>query len=435
METREPFNWSRFNNLAAAEAKGEFLLFLNDDIEIIQADWLDSLVEHAQRPEVGVVGPQLLYPDRRVQHAGMFLAGNATARHAFRYLQEDDPGYFGLAKTQRNVIAVTGACLMTRRETFDATGRFDETHTIINNDLDYCLRIWRAGLHTVYTPHSTLIHHEQASRVQLPDVYDTGAFDSQWGGLFVAGDPFFHYRLSKERDDYSCEWEPVQSIVAGHPVFARETIRNILIVKLDHIGDCVIALPAISRLKRHFPDARLCVLSSKASRAVWEFEPAIDEIIEFDFFHARSGLGLIEQTDDDWRALEERLRPYGFDLAVDLRRHTDTRPVLKHTGARYLAGFDCRGAFGWLDLAIEWAADQALFSKRQHAADDLINLIDAISSACETDRRVIAKRPSLSPGALANVPRGKFLFRKPVVCIHPAAGTPMRQWPRTISRP
>ena len=87
-------------------------LFLNDDIEVQQEDWLDALLEHAKRPEVGVVGPQLLYPSGRVQHAGLFLTMLGTARHSFRLLAEDDPGYFGLALTQRNVIAVTGACML-----------------------------------------------------------------------------------------------------------------------------------------------------------------------------------------------------------------------------------------------------------------------------------------------------------------------------------
>jgi hypothetical protein len=123
ISTREGFNWARFSNLAAAAAKGEYLLFLNDDIEFADPEWLDTLLEEAQRPEVGVVGARLLYPDRRVQHAGIFLvAAIGHARHAFRYAAEDDPGYFGLALTQRNVIAVTGACLLTRRDTFAALG-------------------------------------------------------------------------------------------------------------------------------------------------------------------------------------------------------------------------------------------------------------------------------------------------------------------------
>src|SRR6266704_44681 len=132
----------------------------HDDIEITDPEWLETLLAEAQRPEVGVVGPRLLYPDRRVQHAGMFLAALGQGRHAFRYAAEDDPGYFGLALTQRNVIAVTGACLLTRRETFEALGGFDETQAIVNNDLDYALRAWQSGLFNVYVPHATLIHHE-----------------------------------------------------------------------------------------------------------------------------------------------------------------------------------------------------------------------------------------------------------------------------------
>jgi hypothetical protein len=118
-----PFNWSRFNNEGVAAAKGEFLLFLNDDIEIVQPDWLDALLEHAERPEVGIVGPKLLYPDSGgVQSAGAFLS-DTGGRNAFRFLEADAPGPFGLAMTQRDVVAVTGACMMvrTRRMTSSIT--------------------------------------------------------------------------------------------------------------------------------------------------------------------------------------------------------------------------------------------------------------------------------------------------------------------------
>ncbi|MGH7094617.1 MAG: glycosyltransferase family 2 protein, partial [Stellaceae bacterium] len=108
-----PFNWARHNNRAAKEAAGEFLLFLNDDVEIIEPGWLAAMLEHAARPEIGVVGPLLLYPDGTVQHAGMFLMAIGHARHAFRHQRRDAPAYFGLAQTQREVTAVTGACLLT----------------------------------------------------------------------------------------------------------------------------------------------------------------------------------------------------------------------------------------------------------------------------------------------------------------------------------
>ncbi len=423
----EAFNWSRFNNRAVVATRGEYLLFLNDDIEIVDPDWLDVLVAQAQRPEVGIVGPLLLYPDQRIQHAGMFLAAMAQARHAFRYGKADDPGYFGLALTERNVIAVTGACLMTRRDVFDRLGGFDEAHDIVNNDLDYCLRVWQAGLSTVYTPHTRLIHHEAVSRGSMDDDFDAAAFDSKWRGVFLRGDPFFNPHLAKAQDTVAPDDEPNRLVVTGGPALPRGEINKILVVKLDHLGDCIMAFPAIRRLQAHFPKSRISVLTPRATRPVWAMEPAVAATIEFDFFRARSSLGQLALSDEDWRLLRDRLAPEGFDLAIDLRRHLETRPVLQHTGARYLAGVDYQGRFPWLDVAVEWTGDPAFAHKRQHSVDDLINLVDAVAAACETGRELIttpAAPPSPMLGdLLASLPA------RPLICIHPAAGNEMKQWP------
>jgi GT2 family glycosyltransferase len=229
IDSKGPFNFSRICNLGAAAARGEFLLFLNDDIEMIDRDWLDTMLAEVQRPEVGAVGPRLLYPDGRVQHAGVFLASLGHARHAFDCAAEDDPGYFGLALTQRNVTAVTGACLLTRRETFKALGGFDEAHSIIYNDLDFCLRAWQSGRLVVYTPHATLIHYEGVSRAGLDDHYDVSAFDKRWRDLFLAGDPYFNPHLSKNRDDFGIDEEPTKLLIGGGPALRREEIRKILV--------------------------------------------------------------------------------------------------------------------------------------------------------------------------------------------------------------
>jgi O-antigen biosynthesis protein len=423
----EPFNWSRFNNRAAAAARGAFLLFLNDDIEIVDPDWLTVLLVQAQRPEVGAVGPLLLYPDRRIQHAGMFLAAMGQGRHAFRHAEDDDPGYFGLALTERNVMAVTGACLMTRRETFDQLGGFDEAHGIVNNDLDFCLRVWHAGLRTVYTPHTRLIHYEAISRADIADDFDAGSFASKWRDVFLAGDPFFSPHLSKTQDAVAPDDEPNRLVVTGRPALSRGDLKKILVVKLDHIGDCIMAFPAVRRLKRYFPESQITVLSSRASRAVWAMEPAVEATIEFDFFHARSSAGELELSDEDWRGLRDRLMPERFDLAIDLRKHLETRPVLQHTGARYLAGVDHRNKFPWLDVAIEWEGDRAYIHKRQHNVDDLINLVDAVAASCEIDRSLIASPPVDPSPAL-----GQILARVEghcLVCLHPTAGNAIKQWP------
>ncbi len=170
-------------------------------------------------------------------------------------------------------------------------GRFDEAHEIVNNDLDFCLRAHRAGLLTVFTPYATLTHHELASRANLKEVFDLTHFNAAWKTTFAAGDPYFNPRLSRHDDDYRPDDEPVQWVVSGAPMFLPEEIQRILVVKLDHIGDFVTALPPIRRLKKLFPHARITVLAGPASRAFVALESCIDEFIPFAFFHARSQLG------------------------------------------------------------------------------------------------------------------------------------------------
>ena len=431
VEITEPFNWSRFNNVAAAEAAGSLLLFLNDDIEVIQADWLETMIGIAMRPEVGIVGPQLLYPDGKVQHAGLFLSSLGTARHAFRFLAGDEPGYFDLALTQRNVIGVTGACMLMRRDVFDRLGGFEESHAVVNNDLDLCLKSHAAGLWNVFTPFATLIHHELASRAHIKDEHDSTAFNSEWEELFSSGDPFFHPNLSKTSDIYEYEAEPACQVFSGHPLYRYRSVKNILAVKIDHIGDFITAFPAFRRIKQKFPDAMLHVLAAPSAKHLVSLEPSIDRIIPFEFFHARSGLGQKEIGSDELEGLRRELLPYEFDIAIDLRKHPDSRKLLGYSGAKFVAGFDHQNQFPWLDVAVQWEGDPRFVAKRQHVSDDLINLVDAVSAAGEQERG-LTKRPD--DWSMRQVPliarlSGEGMYARPVVCIHPASGTEMRQWP------
>jgi ADP-heptose:LPS heptosyltransferase/GT2 family glycosyltransferase len=432
----EKFNWSRFNNLGVAQSSGEFLLFLNDDIEVLDthADWLECLLEHAQRPEVGVVGPQLLYPDGKVQHAGMFLA-EGVARHAFRFSPRDEPGSFGLALTQRNVISVTGACYMVRRDWFEDLGGFDETHSVINNDLDFCLRCHRAGRAVIYTPHTTLIHHEMVSRAKIRDIYDASRFAAAWRATFLRGDPYFSPHLSIDYDDYVPEAEPVRVLHVGHPIIEAARVRRLLVVKLDHIGDFIAAIPAMRRLKALFPNAELHVLAARASQSLAALEPAIDRMHEFNFFHAKSSEGQLKVMQQELQDLRARLAPFHFDLAIDLRRQGDTRDVLRHTGATWLAGFDQRNQFPYLDIAIDWEGDIARTSKRLHVSDSLLQCVESIAVSCGVDRAVIpdfmtlAEARTVISALPAVAPMLPELFARRLVCVHPGAGNENKQWP------
>jgi O-antigen biosynthesis protein len=160
-----PFNYSALNNRAAHEAGGELLLLLNSDTGVLEPGWLREMVTHAERPEVGAVGAKLLYADSRVQHAGVVLGRGQNISHQLRLAAKDDPGPHGELALTRTVLAVTGACLMTRRSVFWEVGGLDETQLpIALNDVDFCLRLADHGYRVVWTPFAELQHFESASR-------------------------------------------------------------------------------------------------------------------------------------------------------------------------------------------------------------------------------------------------------------------------------
>ncbi|MDU4995773.1 MAG: glycosyltransferase [Enterobacteriaceae bacterium] len=159
-----PFNFSELNNVGVAESKGEILLFLNDDTEVLHADWLERLIGYAQLPHVGAVGAKLIYPETNlVQHAGVLnLAGGPM--HALHNMDRTHPGYFMRNLLEYNWLAVTGACLMMERKKFDRIGQFDESFPIAYNDVDLCFRSVDAGYYNVMCPAVELYHYESVSR-------------------------------------------------------------------------------------------------------------------------------------------------------------------------------------------------------------------------------------------------------------------------------
>lgn len=198
-----PFNWSQFNNIGVQHANGDVYLFLNDDTEVITPEWLERLASQAIRPEIGVVGPMLLFPNRTVQHAGIFLIDDGGgARHCFFSLPEDYTGYHNLLHYQRNVVGVTGACQAISREKFHEMGGFDETLSVVLNDVDFCLRLWEKGYLNLYIPEVSLTHKEMASRGNNPDVKNISKFRQRWDRLILGGDPYYNKFISTKHIDF-----------------------------------------------------------------------------------------------------------------------------------------------------------------------------------------------------------------------------------------
>jgi len=159
------FNWSAINNFAASHASGEVLCFLNNDTEVLSPDWLQEMVGHACRPAVGAVGAALLFRDGTLQHGGVVLGAHGIAEHAFTGLTADKAGYMMRARLTQNLSAVTGACLVCRREAFEAVGGFEIANLgVAFNDVDFCLRLAEVGYRNVWTPHALLYHESSRTR-------------------------------------------------------------------------------------------------------------------------------------------------------------------------------------------------------------------------------------------------------------------------------
>lgn len=198
-----PFNYPRLINLGAANARGEVLVTLNNDIEAFEPDWLSEMVSQASRPGVGLVGCRLLYPDRSVQHAGVIIGLSGVAGHMYADAAPDDPGHAGRIVVTQDLSAVTGACHVMRRSLFERLGGLDERHlAVAYNDIDFCLRVREAGLRVIYTPHARLLHRHSASRGSdvRPErlasfTWEREHMRARWSHV-IFDDPFFNPNLS-----------------------------------------------------------------------------------------------------------------------------------------------------------------------------------------------------------------------------------------------
>lgn len=202
-----PFNYSAINNFAVGEAKGEVLALLNNDVEVISEDWLTEMVCHAMRPEIGAVGAKLLYPDGTVQHAGVVLGIGGVAGHIHRFLPGDDLGYCNRAALAQSFSAITGACLVVRKEIYSAVGGLNENYLrVAFNDIDFCLKIAALGYRNIFTPFAVLYHHESLTRgvddtLEKKELFfrEASYMKSFWKGA-LREDSCFNINLSVESE-------------------------------------------------------------------------------------------------------------------------------------------------------------------------------------------------------------------------------------------
>ncbi len=199
-----PFNYSRINNLAAEKANGKYFLFLNNDTEVIEPDWMTVMVSYAQFDRIGCVGAKLFYPDDTTQHAGVLLGIGGVAGHALNNYDRTHCGYFGRLVIDVNYLAVTAACMMVKAADFNAVNGFDETLEVAFNDVDLCLKVYELGRYNVYAHQAELYHFESKSRgyedtpeKQRRFAGEIKKMQDKWPA-YIAHDPFYNDNLTKE---------------------------------------------------------------------------------------------------------------------------------------------------------------------------------------------------------------------------------------------
>lgn len=206
--TRE-FNYSAINNFGALSTKGDYLLLLNNDVEVITPDWLEQMLMFAQRKDVGAVGSMLYYPDDTIQHAGAILGIGGVAGHSHKYFRRGEYGYMSRLAIAQNLSAVTGACLMLRKDVWQEVGGLDEAFQVAFNDIDLCMRIRKAGYLIVWTPYAELYHFESKSRgiddtpvKQARFAGEIDLFRWRWEKELRQGDPYYNPNLTLDHENF-----------------------------------------------------------------------------------------------------------------------------------------------------------------------------------------------------------------------------------------
>jgi GT2 family glycosyltransferase len=199
----DPFSFSAICNAAVERATTPYVCVFNDDIEVIRSEWLEAMLEHGQRPEIGAVGAKLLYGDGRVQHAGIAMGIFGVCGHPYKFWPGESQGYFGGLSLVRNVAAVTGACMLVRRSVWLEAGGLEPALPVAYNDVDFCLRLLQRGYRVVVTPYALLHHLESASKPSHAVNPKELAFIQERWVQYIEHDPYYPLALTRDSEDFS----------------------------------------------------------------------------------------------------------------------------------------------------------------------------------------------------------------------------------------
>jgi ADP-heptose:LPS heptosyltransferase len=414
-------------NKSADAARGEYLLFVRA-AAVLADDWIEALLDAAACPGVGVVGGHLRDDVGRIVDAGIVLAEDDRILFPVRQSREpDDPGTLQYLAAARECSAISRDCLMVRRDLFLDVGGYDERLDGWLLEADFCLHARARGYAIVSTPFARL---RAAGPPAPPSPAAAEVYRARWAAAHGRGDPYFSPNFSRRREGFRVNDEPTLLTHAPSPLIDRDSVRRVVALKLDHVGDVALSLPAVRRLRELFPEAELTMLVGPHARAIVEHEPAVDRVLAYEFYYADSHRTHRRLTDADRAELRVWLGGFGFDLAVDLRRETDSRELTRLSGARWTAGFADLGEAEWLTVRLPCEGNVRPLQPGRHASQDMLRLVDMVAQAASD---VPLSPPPASADDWAKigelladvVPAGHRLL----IAIHPGSGRAIKCWP------
>lgn len=409
-------------NKAADAARGQYLLFVRA-AAILTDDWIEALCNHARRPSVAVVGGHLTDATGRITDAGLLLTDDDRL---LAPAAESDSMPAPLLSIDRECAAVSRDCLMVRRERFLELGGFDDRLDGRLLEADFCLHARARGYTVISTPYARLLG---AAPLAPPTAVAVELYRTRWDSHHAVGDPFDSPNSARQSVG-GVNAEPLFLTHAPAPLFDRESIHRILAVKLDHVGDVLLAMPAVRRLRELFPEAEITLLVGPHARQLVAREPAVDRVLQYEYFYASSSRPHKQLTDDDRRDVRALLAGAAFDLAIDLRREIDTREIIRLSGARWTVGFANPGEVEWLSVALPCEGVVALQKARRHMAQDSLRLVDMVAQVMAEPASVQTPASSAQIAALDAL-LAEILPVEPrlLIGLHPGSGRPIKCWP------
>ena len=322
-----PFNWSAINNFGATIASGEILLFLNDDTEVISPDWVIKLLDPFNFPWVGVVAPRLIYPDGTIQHAGATLLPYGGGAANIGLGAKEIPGSLW-NRSPRSVLTVMGACIATRRKIFQHLGGFDERYRIVLSETAYCLSVGENGYQVVYTPLTTIIHHERMSRKGVDPPEDESLFWKEWAHKIMAPDPYYPevYEKNPNSVKFELSERKMAITILSPPYIYSDEIKNILVLKPPSSENDLFLADLSANLREQFPSAFIFLVYEPSEQEDWKGKIYADKTENIDLFLGQKG------TVSDILKINNEIFQE-FDIAIGFGKHPKIIKALEQSKA------------------------------------------------------------------------------------------------------